>query len=95
MGHDDTSHDDTSQGDAMAEAAAARRAKYGALPGDVDPADYVVEVPAIPDDRPEAPPAPPAAVPELIAATQIADGQSARGSLADRMARRRHGPTTK
>jgi hypothetical protein len=76
-------------------AAAARRAKYGALPSGVDPADYVVEVPAIPDDRPEAAPPAPAAAPELIAATQVADGQSARGSLADRIARRRHGPTVK
>jgi len=34
--------------------------------------DLVVEVPAFEDDRPQPEPAPPAAVPELVAATEFA-----------------------
>jgi hypothetical protein len=45
---------------------------YDKLPGRPDPADLVVEVPAFEDDRPQPEPAPPAAAPELVAATEFA-----------------------
>lgn len=47
---------------------------YDKLPGRPDPADLVVEVPAFEDDRPAPPPIPPAAAPELVAATEFARG---------------------
>jgi hypothetical protein len=52
---------------------AARRERYGHLPDPVRPDDYAVDVPVFQDDRP-APVHPPAGAPELVAATQIADG---------------------
>jgi hypothetical protein len=45
---------------------------YDKLPGRPDPTDLVVEVPAFEDDRPQPEPAPPAAAPELVAATEFA-----------------------
>lgn len=45
---------------------------YDKLPGRPDPADLVVEVPAFEDDRPQPEPTPPAAAPELVAATEFA-----------------------
>ena len=45
---------------------------YDELPGRPDPSDLVVEVPAFEDDRPQPEPAPPAAAPELVAATEFA-----------------------
>lgn len=46
--------------------------EYGELPGRPDPSELVVEVPAFDDDRPQPEPAPPAAAPELVAATEFA-----------------------
>lgn len=69
---------------ARAAGAKARSAKYGALPQQVDPETFVVEIPAIPDDRPEAAPPAPAAAPELIAATEIADARRGTGRLGRR-----------
>ncbi|MBT2503869.1 hypothetical protein [Curtobacterium sp. ISL-83] len=48
--------------------------RYKRLPPVVDPDALVVEVPAFEDDRPAPEPVPPAAAPELVAATQIAQG---------------------
>jgi hypothetical protein len=50
------------------------RNRYTQLPPTVDPAAFVVEVPAFEDDRPAPPPIPPAAAPELVAATEFARG---------------------
>jgi len=51
---------------------------YSRLPEPVDPATLSIEVPAFEDDRPQPEPLPPAAAPELVAATQIAQGSSGR-----------------
>jgi hypothetical protein len=51
--------------------------RFSHLPDPVDPSRLVVEVPASPDDRPAPEPAPPAAAPELVAATQVAQGSGA------------------
>ncbi|RKR75592.1 hypothetical protein [Frondihabitans australicus] len=56
-----------------AEAARARAERFGRLPAHDDPATLIASVPATIDDRPAPAPIPSAAVPELIAATQIAD----------------------
>lgn len=45
---------------------------YERLPGRPRPEDLVVEIPAFEDDRPQPEPAPPAAAPELVAATEFA-----------------------
>lgn len=45
---------------------------FARLPGRPRPEDLVVEVPAFEDDRPQPEPAPPAAAPELVAATEFA-----------------------
>jgi hypothetical protein len=50
------------------------RNQYTQLPPSVAPTDFVVEVPAFEDDRPAPPPIPPAAAPELVAATEFARG---------------------
>jgi hypothetical protein len=50
------------------------RNQYTQLPPIVQPTDFVVEVPAFEDDRPAPPPIPPAAAPELVAATEFARG---------------------
>lgn len=49
------------------------RSQYEHLPSRIDQSALVVEVPAFEDDRPAPAPAPPAAAPELVAATQIAE----------------------
>jgi hypothetical protein len=59
--------------------AKARAERFGKLPDHVDPATFVVEIPAIPDATPQPAAPPPAAAPELIAATQLADAQRRRG----------------
>jgi hypothetical protein len=46
--------------------------RFGQLPDRPRPDDLVVEVPAFEDDRPQPEPAPPAAAPELVAATEFA-----------------------
>lgn len=46
--------------------------RFGELPERPRPDDLVVEVPAFEDDRPQPEPAPPAAAPELVAATEFA-----------------------
>lgn len=51
---------------------------YSRLPEPVDPATLSIEVPAFEDDRPQPEPLPPAAAPELVAATQIAQGSAGR-----------------
>lgn len=56
-------------------AARARAERYGHLPEQADPATFVVEIPAIPDATPQPVAPAPAAAPELIAATQLADGR--------------------
>ncbi|SDQ60490.1 hypothetical protein SAMN02800687_2065 [Curtobacterium sp. UNCCL20] len=45
---------------------------FAHLPGRPAPEDLVVEVPTFEDDRPQPEPAPPAAAPELVAATEFA-----------------------
>lgn len=45
---------------------------FARLPGRPRPEHLVVEVPAFEDDRPQPEPAPPAAAPELVAATEFA-----------------------
>lgn len=45
---------------------------YTRLPESPRPEDLVVEVPAFEDDRPQPEPEPPAAAPELVAATRFA-----------------------
>jgi hypothetical protein len=45
--------------------------RFGQLPDRPRPDDLVVEVPAFEDDRPQPEPAPPAAAPELVAATEF------------------------
>ncbi|WP_066521682.1 hypothetical protein [Curtobacterium ammoniigenes] len=52
----------------------AERDSYRRLPAAIDPDSFVIEVPSFEDDRPEPPPIPPAASPQLVAATQIAAG---------------------
>lgn len=47
--------------------------QYKHLPAPIDQSTLFVEVPAFEDDRPAPAPAPPAAAPELVAATQIAE----------------------
>jgi len=47
---------------------------YSRLPEPVDPSTLSIEVPAFEDDRPQPEPLPPAGSPELVAATQIAQG---------------------
>jgi len=47
------------------------------LPERARPEDLVVEVPAFEDDRPEPEPEPPAAAPELVAATRFAQSSHA------------------
>jgi len=47
---------------------------YSHLPEPVDPSTLSIEVPAFEDDRPQPEPLPPAGSPELVAATQIAQG---------------------
>jgi hypothetical protein len=54
---------------------------YDKLPGRPDPADLVVEVPAFEDDRPQPEPAPPAAAPELVAATEFARSSNAPSTI--------------
>jgi hypothetical protein len=51
-----------------------RHERYGRLPGTPAPDDWSVDVPSFADDRPAPPPTPPAAAPELGAATSVADG---------------------
>jgi hypothetical protein len=46
--------------------------RFARLPEPPRAEDLVVEVPAFEDDREDPPPVPPAAAPELVAATQIA-----------------------
>lgn len=46
--------------------------RFDQLPERPRPDDLVVEVPAFEDDRPQPEPAPPAAAPELVAATEFA-----------------------
>jgi hypothetical protein len=46
--------------------------RFDQLPEQPRPDDLVVEVPAFEDDRPQPEPAPPAAAPELVAATEFA-----------------------
>lgn len=48
--------------------------QYKHLPPLVDPSSLVIEIPAFEDDRPAPEPAAPAAAPELVAATQMAQG---------------------
>lgn len=48
---------------------------YRRLPPRIDPRSFIIEVPSFEDDRPEPPPVPPAASPQLVAATQISAGQ--------------------
>jgi hypothetical protein len=50
---------------------------YRKLPGAPRAEDFVVEVPAFEDDRPQPEPLPPAAAPELVAATQFAQSSHA------------------
>lgn len=71
----DDSRDDTAKAEAQAQARAER---FGRLPDAPSPESFVVEIPAIPDDRPQAAPPAPAAAPELIAAKQIADARAER-----------------
>jgi len=47
---------------------------YSHLPEPVNPATLSIEVPAFEDDRPQPEPLPPAGSPELVAATQFAQG---------------------
>ncbi|KQO59733.1 hypothetical protein [Curtobacterium sp. Leaf261] len=54
------------------------RDRYRRLPDLIPRDELVTEVVATQNDRPQPPPVPPAAAPELVAATQIADGQAAR-----------------
>ncbi len=63
----DQRHDDVRAG-------GPRRAdeRYRHLPDRARPEDLVVEVPAFEDDRPQPEPEPPAAAPELVAATRFA-----------------------
>lgn len=56
------------------------------LPEPVDPTTLSIEVPAFEDDRPQPEPIPPAGAPELVAATQIAQGNG--GSSVPRTIRR-------
>ncbi|WP_423923565.1 hypothetical protein ACPEEZ_05410 [Frigoribacterium sp. 2-23] len=56
-------------------------ARYRRLPSEVDPSQYVVEIPSFVDDRPEAAAPPPAAAPELVAATQLAEGYGGRRTI--------------
>lgn len=51
--------------------------RYGHLPERARPEDLVVEVPAFEDDRPQPEPEPPAAAPELVAATRFAQASHA------------------
>jgi hypothetical protein len=46
--------------------------RFEQLPDRPRPDDLVIEVPAFEDDRPQPEPAPPAAAPELVAATEFA-----------------------
>jgi hypothetical protein len=46
--------------------------RFEQLPDRPRPGDLMVEVPAFEDDRPQPEPAPPAAAPELVAATEFA-----------------------
>lgn len=50
---------------------------YSHLPEPVDPSTLSIEIPAFEDDRPQPEPLPPAASPELVAATQVAQGGGA------------------
>ncbi|GGL06691.1 hypothetical protein JOE58_001836 [Curtobacterium luteum] len=50
---------------------------YRQLPGQPRAEDFVVEVPAFEDDRPQPEPEPPAAAPELVAATRFAQSSHA------------------
>jgi hypothetical protein len=54
------------------------RDRYRHLPDMIPRDELVSEAVATPDDRPQPPPVPPTAAPELVAATQIADGQASR-----------------
>ncbi|PZE77664.1 hypothetical protein DEI92_01235 [Curtobacterium sp. MCBD17_034] len=56
-------------------------ARFAHLPPAVDPAEVVIEIPAFEDDRPAPPPVPPAAAPELVAATQVAQASGGRRTI--------------
>jgi hypothetical protein len=60
------------------EGARVRAERFGHLPERPQPETFVVTVPASEDDAPATTPAPPAAAPELVAATQIADADPLR-----------------
>ncbi len=60
------------------ESARARAERFGHLPERPQPENFVVTVPASDVDAAAPAPAPPAAAPELIAATQIADADPLR-----------------
>ena len=57
------------------------RSRFTRLPRPVRPSETVVEVPAHEDDRPQTPPEPPAAAPELVAATRIAQSTGGRRTI--------------